>query len=410
MVKTLVDLCTAVCVRNVRDINDIGGAPYSLLRPILLKIDNAAQLRELEERSPHLREDDAECWHRLIKRDFPIESERRKFQAPDPASWHEVYDRYEKLVADSRREAAEKLQNSFKNIEKEKAQNVSSVVNFNPRQLRAPKDGRGFGRGGPARDAPSGVLRFTGGSRTKTNTAQNILKKARREAMEISRRNHLSTPTGKLPVRPGQITHAPLGMVEEYRIKALPAVKKIHAPQPRRGGQSDYTQKEQEAKLLRIKNGTAPQGPSLDFTPAQTTTSPPAPAQNQSLSRPSASATSPKSSIAIMKRARSYKTADIQVVPVEKAAQNTSLKPTASSPSKHATSPGPWNRPKESSSPGFPTRTLAPSTSAEFEPGSNAGPGAPSESSPEPKQTTGRKRREPVNIFVKPKQKVRRLS
>ncbi|KAK8126623.1 uncharacterized protein PG998_002382 [Apiospora kogelbergensis] len=37
-----------------QDIRDIGSAHYDLIHPIIIRIDSAAQLRALEEASPHL--------------------------------------------------------------------------------------------------------------------------------------------------------------------------------------------------------------------------------------------------------------------------------------------------------------------------------------------------------------------
>ncbi|KAL7628759.1 hypothetical protein AAE478_000274 [Parahypoxylon ruwenzoriense] len=414
-----------------KDIEDVGGAPYSVLRPILLKIDSAAQLRELEEKSAHLREDDEECWQRLIKRDFRIESEKHQLQPQDSKSWCELYYKYDKLVTDMKREAEAKLHNSFNNIEKAKAKNVAQIVNFNPKELRAPKDGKGFGFGrGGKRDENTGGLRFTGGSRTKTNNAQNIIKKARREAMEIGRRNKLATPTGALPVRPGQITRAPMGMVEEYRIKALPAVKKIHAPQPRREDQYAREQKEREEKLLSIKNGTAPKGANQissvqrsgqdavsgnsskkPTASAQTTKSAPMPTPSKSAPRPPTPTAMPTPSLAIMKRGQSWKKADIQVVPVsEKPASNLSFKPTASKPSKSGASlsdlSGQLSQPSSLATPGrSPIAGLGSEPGPSSSPSQSATPGPNSE----PKPIVGRKRKEPVSIFM-PKPKARRLS
>ncbi|KAI1465697.1 RNA polymerase II transcription factor SIII subunit A-domain-containing protein [Daldinia caldariorum] len=236
MVKTLVDLCTAVCIKNVRDIFDVGSTPYGLVRPILMKIDNAAQLREIEENSPHIQPDDAECWQRLINRHFPSQVKKHNFEPRDPKLWHKVYEKYKAIEVEEKRIALEKLTSSLKTIKKEKQEKASTVINYDAKIL-GPAPGRRKGLGG--RDVPgAGGLRWGGGSRTKTTSARSIMQKARREAAEISRRNKLVTPTGQLPVRQGQIIQAPLGMREEHRIKSLPTMptpRRIQAPQSRTG-------------------------------------------------------------------------------------------------------------------------------------------------------------------------------
>ncbi|KAK7756864.1 hypothetical protein SLS62_001309 [Diatrype stigma] len=211
------------------DVTDIGNMPYPTVRNILLQVNNAKQLRQLEENSPQLEGEDVECWTRLIKKDFPVLAKKHNFEPKNPASWYLIYAKYERLEAEQKREAEAKLKAAFAGLKKEKAENVSHIV-ASRKLPRPPKDGRGIpggarrtGTGGRRPD--DGDLRFTSGTRTKTTTGKGILRKAYREAREISARNRLATPTGLLPVRQGQIASAPKAMVEEARIKAQPAIR-----------------------------------------------------------------------------------------------------------------------------------------------------------------------------------------
>lgn len=253
------------------DVTDIGTMPYPTVRTILLQVNSARQLRQLEEASPQLEGDDAECWVRLIGRDFPVLSKRHNFAPKNPASWHLIYARYERLEADQKREAEAKLKAAFAGIKNKKAENVSQIINFDRRRLpHPPKDGRGGGGGvrkpGAGSKRPDdGDLRFTGGTRTKTTTGQGILRKARREAREISARNRLATPTGLLPVRQGQIVSAPKAMVEDERIKAQPAIRGAEARASSggvlRSGASELRRnkemEEREERLRRLKSASA---------------------------------------------------------------------------------------------------------------------------------------------------------
>ena len=250
------------------DVLDIGTMSYPVARTILMQVNSAKQLRQLEENSPHLEGDDAECWLRLINRDFPVLAKRHNFEPKNPTSWHKIYTKYERLEADQKREAEEKLKAAFAGIKKEKAENVSTIVDFDRRKLpRPPLDGRGpiggsrkaAGRRGGGPDESD--LRFTSGIRTKTTTGKSILRKARREAREIQHRNRLATPTGLLPVQRGQIAAAPKGMVEAARIKAQPATR-IQAPGSASGRSSSSIIAEQkrareleerEARLRKMK-------------------------------------------------------------------------------------------------------------------------------------------------------------
>ncbi|KAI1756564.1 hypothetical protein F4782DRAFT_483090 [Xylaria castorea] len=226
MVKSLVELCTAVCLRNIKDITDMGSIPYSIARPIITKIDNAVQLRRIEVNSPHLEIETTECWKRLIARDFPILAANHNYVPRNPRLWHKIYAKYHREDAQAKENAREKLKNAFNKIEQAKDDNVSKVINYDSRKLpRLPRDvkpqvgmrAKG-GRSGP----DNSELRFTGGSRTKTNTPKSVLKRAIREAKEISARNRLNTLTGPAQVKPGQIVRAPVGMVQEKINKARP--------------------------------------------------------------------------------------------------------------------------------------------------------------------------------------------
>ncbi|XXG94071.1 hypothetical protein Hte_000322 [Hypoxylon texense] len=412
----------------ILDIHDVGGAPYKILRPILLKIDAPAHLRQLEEQSPHIQGDDAECWIRLIKRDFPVYYRKENLQPSNPESWHKVYAKYEQMDMERKRVADEKLSNAFKKIEQDKASNVTTVMNFDRKKFGKPpvRGGAFQGRYG-AKGSQSGAMRWGGGSRTKVTSAQSIMKKARREAEEIALRNKLSTPTGQLPVRQGQITKAPLGMRMEHEIKALPAIPRIHAPQRKRP-QLELEQKELEARLLKAKNGLTTKGPTiisdseLDYGDDTTATSSKRqgpgmldtdeledlfdekkPATPSKAGRPSA--TSPDKSpasrtpkcapfnpLAKMKLAQTWKNKSITLVPAE---------PAPSKPSTTASRPraAPSDRPKQSPPPAKQSSPPAPATSP------------PSSGSEQPKpRPRPLKRKEPPSIFMKPKPKNRRMS
>ncbi|KAI0537424.1 RNA polymerase II transcription factor SIII subunit A-domain-containing protein [Xylaria digitata] len=254
MVKSLVELCTAVCLRNIKDITDIGAIPYDIARPILLKIDNAVQLRRIEVNSPQLEGDTAECWKRLIARDFPVPYSKEQFAPNNPKSWHKIYAKYRRLDAESRQAAAEALQKAYKGIKAEKDHNGSKVVNYDSRTLpRLPRDVKpqvGIRPKGRRNTPDQSELRFTGGSRTKTNTPKGLLKRAMREAKEISTRNRLNTLSSAMKVRPGQIVRAPVGMVQEKVHNARP-LRGIRPPTHR--PQSDAQRREIEDREARLR-------------------------------------------------------------------------------------------------------------------------------------------------------------
>lgn len=246
---------------NPVDIRDIGSTPYSLVRPVLLRMDSAIQLRALEEASPHLQAEDGECWIRLIKKQFPALHEKHNFTPTRPELWHKVYNKYAKMNAQQKAEAAEKLRSAFAGINQKKAANTSEIMAFDRRRLPLPKDSRGpsdkkgpVGRRGGSND--TGELRFTGGSRTKVTTAQSLMRRVKREAREIHSRNKIGTPAGALRVRTGQIKSAPKGMVNEQRIKNQPTVKNQPATaRYHEEDERDRVMEEREERLRKLKAG-----------------------------------------------------------------------------------------------------------------------------------------------------------
>lgn len=261
--KSLADLCITVCHKNSKEITDVGGLPYSIVRPILIRIDNPAQLRAIEEASPHIAFEDAECWLRLIDKKFAVLHNLHQLEPRNPALWHKVYAKYARQDADQKAEAEAKLKNAFAGLQKRKAANSSSVVDLARSSLpRPPRDMRNVGRkpaiGRRGGNTDTGELRFTAGSRTKTNTAASVMRRVKREAAEVRARNKLATPNGALPVRTGQIKHAPQGMVHEQRVRSNPAVK-IHPPTSTGvvGSEGDpfrdRVMEEREARLRKLK-------------------------------------------------------------------------------------------------------------------------------------------------------------
>ncbi|KAK8095749.1 hypothetical protein PG999_013771 [Apiospora kogelbergensis] len=252
-----------------QDIRDIGSAHYDLIHPIIIRIDSAAQLRALEEASPHLEGHTEKEWLRLIDKKFPALHKKENLVPSRPELWHKVYAKYARIDAKNKAEAAEKLRSAFAGIKEKKEGNTSKIVTFDRRKLpQPPKDSRftgdskkgSTGRRGGGND--TGELRFTGGTRTKVTTAQGVMRKVKREAKEMHNRNKIATPMNALRVNKGQIKHAPQGMVNEARIKSQPSMK-IQPPTLSRrnfpgrdfGGKS---LEEAEARLRSIKSGKGP--------------------------------------------------------------------------------------------------------------------------------------------------------
>lgn len=193
----LASVTTRTRLMRKTDIEDIGDYPYELVRPVLLKVENAKQLKLLEDNCPQIIGADEEIWRTLIKRDIPkLVPQRDTTEPKDPKNWYKVYQKLQKQGDAAQREQDAALVAVLNQKREEKANNKMTFLEkvVDPSKKRPAARPTIFSR------APdSSVMSFGSGSRTRTTTGKGLLLKAKREARENSlfsaRRNVLSTPT-----------------------------------------------------------------------------------------------------------------------------------------------------------------------------------------------------------------------
>ncbi|KAF9781483.1 hypothetical protein IL306_013203 [Fusarium sp. DS 682] len=232
--KSLVELATAVCIKNIRELDSVGDyLPYKTVRTLLLKIDNAKQLRIIELNSPQIQGETGEIWLKLIKQEFPMEFKQKAYKPPNPTKWYRVYEKYKSDNQKSLSESEAKLKNALMGLKEDKEKNTSKIVDDRrllPRGGRiGPKKGWGFG----ARDPNGSTLAFNRGSRTKTHNGASVMRKVRRETKEIaSIHGALSRPT-QASNAITKLRKAPAAMVNDYQRAAKPTVRPPPPPPPR---------------------------------------------------------------------------------------------------------------------------------------------------------------------------------
>ncbi|OIW34448.1 hypothetical protein CONLIGDRAFT_675426 [Coniochaeta ligniaria NRRL 30616] len=253
---SLVDICIRKCIKHASMIHDLGDLPFHLAKPILRKIDNADQLREIELNSPHFTDETPEIWKKLIAKDFP-NWHKKNYAPKNPRSWYRVYARYKQENAAELAAAADRLKNAFSTLKAQKDSKTTGTIATKDLKLlpSLPRDGRPVGgTRGPGRGLPD-HLTWGGGSRTKLTDGQSFLRKAKREAREVAYRRQLATPTGKLKVPQGQIKKAPEAMVQQYRVQRQ---EELRIRPPRRKSEQQLAEeaerREKEARLIKIKN------------------------------------------------------------------------------------------------------------------------------------------------------------
>ncbi|KAH7171214.1 RNA polymerase II transcription factor SIII subunit A,putative [Dactylonectria macrodidyma] len=241
-VKSLMELATAACIKNIRELESVGDyLPYENVRNILSRVDNAHQLRQIEINSPQIDGETGEIWLKIIQRDFPMEYKATAYKPPNPSKWYRVWERYKKDHDQALQESEAKLMNALNGLKQTKIMNTSRIVD---RKL-LPRAGPKRGWGGP-RDHTTTTLAFARGSRTKTANGASVMRKVRREVKEIaSIHGALSRPVrGSAALsRP---TKAPAAMVNDYRRAAQP----VFRPTPKEELSSAVMEHEERATFI----------------------------------------------------------------------------------------------------------------------------------------------------------------
>ncbi|KAL7932628.1 RNA polymerase II transcription factor SIII subunit A domain-containing protein [Trichoderma chlorosporum] len=221
-VKSLREIALMACLKNIRDIDNIGFLSYETVRDLLIKIDNAAQLRQIELNSPQIEGQTAEVWLKFIERDFPLESKTKAYQPRDPKKWYKVWEKYKNEHDAALQESENKLKSALAGLRQDKEKNTSKIVSGKALPSSAKFAIKRYT--GP-REGSSNALTFGGGSRTKTANGASVMRKVRREVKEIANiHGSLSRPI-KAPSRRPIVMKAPVAMVNDRKRAAQPAYR-----------------------------------------------------------------------------------------------------------------------------------------------------------------------------------------
>ena len=223
-VRSLLDLASLACIKNIRHLDSVGDyLPYDTVRHILLKVENAHQLRRIELNSPQIEGRTGEIWLKIIERDFPLEFRSKAYKPQNPSKWYRVWEKYKGDHDRSVEESEMKLRNAMAGLQEARERNTSKIVE---RKLLPRKGATGPRRGGHRADTSSSTLNFTGGTRTKTSTGASVMRKVRREANEIASITGSLSRAISLPQRrPAQavLKKAPQAMIDDRRRAAQPS-------------------------------------------------------------------------------------------------------------------------------------------------------------------------------------------
>ncbi|GAB7347594.1 hypothetical protein MBLNU459_g4474t1 [Dothideomycetes sp. NU459] len=278
MAATLQNMALRACVLNVAGIADVGDLPYDMVRPILRKIENPDQLREIEKVSPQIAGEDAEIWQMFIKRDIQGGEKKLEINRPkNPLSWWKVYRKLKREDEEQRIAAEDALKAALSKHKSIKEGNATQIVHAVIPQAYKPSWGSG------PREKPSGSQALKNAKSMadkmtilKRQTAQ------RRQGRNITQ----SIPSHELQTKRSVIQRAPQSMVNQYVVRKgpiqAPQATQQHSRAPvfvsRGGTVSDRDRlinaeirKEQEERERRLRALTGAAGPS-STSPSKTST------------------------------------------------------------------------------------------------------------------------------------------
>ena len=286
----LSQLARKACIKNVNSITDIGDAEYSLIRPVLLKLQNPKQLHQLEQNCPQIIGADAELWRDFCKRDI-ANYEKTPKEPANPKSWYKCYLKLSKAAQKEIDADAALLKATMDGIKNKQAQNTAQQV-----ELRGVKVPTGLRRNLPQIALPqsSSIYREMGHKKEYSREpvekgppkAVSTLAKIRRET--VAQRHFAGA--NKLqrgiiaPVKTIPVVAAPRQLVEQHQKAKIPEPidpmlqsAAVFNPRKRRIEHVDTADAGREAREKRLKAFTNPSNAtpapiSSNITPNKATT------------------------------------------------------------------------------------------------------------------------------------------
>lgn len=295
---TLTQMARKACIKNVNNITDIGDAEYSLVRPVLLRLQNPKQLYQLEQNCPQIVGVDAEIWREFCRRDVP-NYDKDPQEPSNPKNWFKCYQKLFKAGQQEIDADAALLKATMDGIKDKQAQNKAQQV-----ELRGVKVPSGLKKNIPTIALPKASSVYRGMGHAREYNREPIEKgppkvvstmaKIRRETAAQS---HFTAATklqrGTIPPREmrlkatptkSTIVKAPRQLVEQHQKARIsepidPSVQPSAAFNPKKRriehveAETSPESLQQEAREKRLRSLTNPSrvGNSLSSTISPTT-------------------------------------------------------------------------------------------------------------------------------------------
>ncbi|KAK8183174.1 RNA polymerase II transcription factor SIII subunit A-domain-containing protein [Phyllosticta capitalensis] len=264
---SLFDIVKRRLQRSVQLIVDVGDMPFHVVEPVLKKIENPSQLKEIEENSPHIAEDTAPMWEIFIRRDIQGWQEKVNAVGRHKISAKLYFKLEEAQTRQIEKEKAE-LRAKLAQGEKERQKNTSTLINraFDPARNRRTQT---FSHSYAVTRDPRNYT-FAPGETKKRLTGRGIIAKAQQKTQNmisarrtvanhfVSRRNsQLTAPKSMLG---GSRAPQPIDRGTQAPAKAPATTGKGRASSTGSTMQNEgESLKDREARLKALTSGGKPQ-------------------------------------------------------------------------------------------------------------------------------------------------------
>lgn len=152
-IPSLFDLAKRVCIRHINVIDDVGDLPYSVVKPILARVESPDKLKTIQQNCPQLVPEINELWQDFICRDIGPETLDKFLNASDLeetvkiTDWSALYFKLRETKLTKEKAQVEELKKAMKkhNDKKEKRQvGFANVRREDIGKLRMLDKGRSF--------------------------------------------------------------------------------------------------------------------------------------------------------------------------------------------------------------------------------------------------------------------------
>ena len=211
-VRSLVEMAQRVAIEHVDLVTDVGYLPFHTVRPILEKINNPDQLKQIEEVRPDLRGNTSYLWQRFIYRDYWYAAKKMKYKVDHPAETSELYYRYQDEDKKQMESALSQFISKTNSLKAEKSAKILTLAPANA-MPKAPESGNS--RFGSSTLCASSSYRDRARSKGQMDFEKKMKKfwEAQQQQVVLNRASVLARNTR-------QINKAPKGMVKRADIES----------------------------------------------------------------------------------------------------------------------------------------------------------------------------------------------